>query len=330
MDAEQSAGSGLSRRSALKRTAGMGLLLSQVAVLEAVPFDTDVVGGVVGGSGALFSGVKKVRFNVDVTIEKNDMLLHTRSDNLPNLTNANAWLQGSNNLNGKFVASPNFKGLYNVQTPRVQFLQQGLPQKVAKENSAGNSSAVLTSAKAGDYFDNGSIAHSSHVIQDLYAFFATSAVPPSSTTRSRARAPPWRPPRTAPASSAPPTPRSTPRSPEPRGSATRRPCSRSRGPLTLQFMMFVPTAQLFASMRNAAAAQKLAQRFDVDPGDNGLERFITATRRQNFLVPPRRAALACAPVGPAGRGPGSGRPGSAVSAGQSRYPPEGYSSLTRA
>jgi hypothetical protein len=26
----------------------------------------------------------------------------------------------------------------------------------------------------------------------------------------------------------------------------------------------------------------------VDPSDNGLERFLTATRRQNFLVPPRR------------------------------------------
>ena len=48
----------------------------------------------------------------------------------------------------------------------------------------------------------------------------------------------------------------------------------------LQFMMFVPTAQLFASMRNAMAAQKLAQQFNVAPGDNGLERFITATRRR--------------------------------------------------
>jgi len=28
--------------------------------------------------------------------------------------------------------------------------------------------------------------------------------------------------------------------------------------------------------------------FGVDPTANGLERFITATRRQNFLVPPRR------------------------------------------
>ena len=26
----------------------------------------------------------------------------------------------------------------------------------------------------------------------------------------------------------------------------------------------------------------------VDPKDNGLERFLTTTRRQNFLVPPRR------------------------------------------
>ncbi|MBV9710784.1 MAG: hypothetical protein JO011_07720, partial [Ktedonobacteraceae bacterium] len=25
----------------------------------------------------------------------------------------------------------------------------------------------------------------------------------------------------------------------------------------------------------------------VDSDDNGLERFLTATRRQNFLVPPR-------------------------------------------
>jgi len=56
----------------------------------------------------------------------------------------------------------------------------------------------------------------------------------------------------------------------------------------LQFLMFVPTADLFARMRTAVAAQDLQTQFDVDPDDNGLERFITATRRQNFLVPPRR------------------------------------------
>jgi len=52
--------------------------------------------------------------------------------------------------------------------------------------------------------------------------------------------------------------------------------------------MFIPTADLFTAMRTGVAAQDLQQQFNVDPDDNGFERFITATRRQNFLVPPRR------------------------------------------
>jgi len=51
----------------------------------------------------------------------------------------------------------------------------------------------------------------------------------------------------------------------------------------------VPTAETFRAMRVGVAAQDLAApRGKTDPDDNGLERFITATRRQNFLVPPRR------------------------------------------
>jgi uncharacterized membrane protein YgcG len=57
----------------------------------------------------------------------------------------------------------------------------------------------------------------------------------------------------------------------------------------LQFLVFVPTADFFASMRTSQAAQDLQHEFlDNDDDDQGLERFITATRRQNFLVPPRR------------------------------------------
>jgi len=56
----------------------------------------------------------------------------------------------------------------------------------------------------------------------------------------------------------------------------------------LQFLVFMPTADMFNRMRVATAAQDLQVQFGVDPDDNGLERFITATRRQNFLVPPRR------------------------------------------
>lgn len=56
----------------------------------------------------------------------------------------------------------------------------------------------------------------------------------------------------------------------------------------LQFSIFVPTADFFATMRADQASLDLQTAFAVNPLDNGLERFLTATRRQNFLVPPRR------------------------------------------
>ena len=55
----------------------------------------------------------------------------------------------------------------------------------------------------------------------------------------------------------------------------------------LQFAVFVPTAEFFRVMRVNQASLDLAAQFNVPGDDNGLERFITATRRQNFLVPPR-------------------------------------------
>src|ERR1700722_18040762 len=60
MDAEQSAGHGLSRRSALKRTAGVGLLLSQVAVLEqvAVRSNRALADVAAGGAAPSFSDIQ--------------------------------------------------------------------------------------------------------------------------------------------------------------------------------------------------------------------------------------------------------------------------------
>lgn len=64
----------------------------------------------------------------------------------------------------------------------------------------------------------------------------------------------------------------------------------------LQFTVFVPTADFFTTMRANQAAlrfQIFEQGFGgsttgtVDADDNGLERFLTATRRQNFLIPSR-------------------------------------------
>jgi hypothetical protein len=56
----------------------------------------------------------------------------------------------------------------------------------------------------------------------------------------------------------------------------------------LQFTVFVPTAEFFRVMRESAGALQFQNPpGNVDPDDNGLERFLTATRRQNFLIPSR-------------------------------------------
>jgi hypothetical protein len=56
----------------------------------------------------------------------------------------------------------------------------------------------------------------------------------------------------------------------------------------LEFTAFMPTADFFQRMRANQASLDLAGQFAVPDTDNGLERFLTTTRRQNFFSPPRR------------------------------------------
>jgi hypothetical protein len=56
----------------------------------------------------------------------------------------------------------------------------------------------------------------------------------------------------------------------------------------LHFSIFVPTADFFATMRRNQASSDLVKQYNVPSQNQGLERFTTTTRRQNFLVPPRR------------------------------------------
>ena len=56
----------------------------------------------------------------------------------------------------------------------------------------------------------------------------------------------------------------------------------------LQFTIFVPSADFFRTLRTSQASLDLQDKYGVSVQDNGLERFLTATRRQNFLIPPRR------------------------------------------
>lgn len=55
----------------------------------------------------------------------------------------------------------------------------------------------------------------------------------------------------------------------------------------LHFSAMVPTADRFRQMRVDQASPDLWSRFPIEDGDKGLEPRITATRRQNFLMPSR-------------------------------------------
>lgn len=56
----------------------------------------------------------------------------------------------------------------------------------------------------------------------------------------------------------------------------------------LHFLAFVPTAQTFHASRQAMDAVDVANRYKIASHANGINAFLTVTRRQNFLVPPRR------------------------------------------
>ena len=372
-------------------------------LIEATPMPTDVVDGLVGGPNAPIPNVVKERFNVNVDDRKQRRVFPhpERFDGQPGRDPA--VVHGSNNLNGKGVPSPNFNGLFTFGTPRIKFMQIGMPRTMAENYGfefaprinpdssmamgfidqqvdssgppaivtfAGNSSAHMTNAVAGSYFDNGSIAHLSHVIQDLYQFYnapgqdpnfitgepftercqymfrsnqlgTTNGVPSLGNTdqftngggpayinnvfqgTNAAMLGAQDSAGTFTSSNATLSATTTGEHRFGHEEALQRVSRASDGtPLhiradgpgldtmdvpsfetfpgsgsfqsagsyqfKLQFLVYVPTATFFAQMRTAQAAQDLQVEFNVNAGDQGIERFITATRRQNFLVPPRR------------------------------------------
>jgi hypothetical protein len=375
---------------------------NRLALEESPAFPTDV--------SPANPGITKDRFNVTLTIERNEVLFQTKSDSLDNLVNIFNWFGGSNNLNGHFVLSPNFNNLFNFKDARLQFTQIGLPRKVADANAAknpklyeyhtrinpdspmwmgfldqqqdasaaapavtfvGSSKGVFTNARAGDYFDNGSIAHFSHVIEDLFQFYSLvnqdSRRPEGEPFTERVQYA-FRANQLGTADGLPADGNtdqftdgggpayinnvfqgtdSAQREAADAGGvfgpgnatkdatfngenrvghiAALQRSSRSTvdgSPLhirndgpgfsdqdvpafqdfpggtnfpagttqpKLQFLVFVPTAEFFRVMRVNTAAQDLQAQFLAGQDDNnGFERFITSTRRQNFLTPPRR------------------------------------------
>ncbi len=324
---------------------------------EAVPGPTDV--------SPANPNISKLRFNVPVGIESNDMLITLRSDSTAIIEDTLTWLSGESEvLAGDNVGPSGLGASLEITSRRLMFNQPGLPRGVAEAaqlpyaetvnpNSSmwmgfsdaqvgssgpapittflGDKSAKLTTARPRDYFNHGSIVHLSHVIQDLEQFYER----PNETYLRRAAEMFTANPVPSPGYSdqftngggpayvpnffvGPPgaqreaagirtydgqphlghisgLQRSS-RAPDEKAIHIR-----ADGPgfdsldvpdgsqqPKLQFSIFVPTADFFATMRRNQASLDLAQQYNVPPQNLGLERFITATRRQNFLVPPRR------------------------------------------
>jgi hypothetical protein len=340
---------------------------SRYALEEAVPSPTDF------GQ----PGITKLRYNVPVRIESNEMLFTLRSDNSQFISEVLAWFAGNNHLGGHTIPSPAWSGLINFTSSRYMFAQIGLPQSVAQQNHlpfanfiqhqspmwmgfadqhtngagpapictfVGNSSAKFTNAAVGDYLDNGGIQHLSHDILDMLQFFdmdtPTSAPGSDGVFLERVQYM-FHAPNISPGNADPYTDGGgsafLPNTNNGTGYAARTAAGigtnvdpatgqtqhrmghlsclqrssraadgtpvhiRMDGPgfdnmdvpdgssqPKLQFTVFTPTAEFFRTMRVNQASLDLQNQFAVPPTDNGLERFITATRRQNFLVPPRR------------------------------------------
>jgi hypothetical protein len=214
-----------------------------------------------------------------------------------------------------------FAGAINPRSPMwmgfadQQVTGSGPPQAVT---FAGGPSARLTTAVRGDYFDNGAIVHLSHLIEDLEQFYAEPYServqcmfrpnPPPAHARADGRGPAFlenafrdtgdaavgaaqygRIGHLAALQRSSRAPDGTPlhiRADGPGFDALDVPGGARHS--KLHFAMFVPTSQLFADMRRSQASLDLVQAHGVEPARNGIERFVTATRRQNFLVPPRR------------------------------------------
>jgi hypothetical protein len=336
---------------------------SRYVLEEAVPGPTDV--------SPANPNIRKLRYNVKVAIEHNDMLFTLRSDNAAFLTDVIAWFGGSNRLRGTSVKSPAWAGLLSFTSSRHMFVQMGLPKSIAKQHGlpfadyiqhqspmwmgfadqqvsgsgpapictfAGNSSAHLTTAAPGDYFDHGAVQHLSHLILDMLQFFAmkTPASKPGAdgTFVSRVQYA-FHAPNLVPGNkdqftdgggpSLLPNQNRGPHYAEKTAAGIgtndgeqrmghlsclqRSSRAKDGTPIhlrmdgpgfdnmdvpgggnlpKLQFTIFVPTAQFFKTLRTSQASLDLQHLYGVDPTANGLDRFITATRRQNFLIPPRR------------------------------------------
>jgi hypothetical protein len=336
---------------------------------RAVASPTDVA------PGAHKLQLRRAEFNVPLKLENNDVLFTVRGDDVLSVTDVVLWLSGTGRLKGNPVASPQFDAGLTITSTRAEFVQMGLPRKMADQQSLPFASFVnpfspmwmgfadqqvdasspaqdvtfvgghgirLSNANAGDYFDNGAIQHLSHVLLDLKQFYVDGNSPdePHADHREpfdeRVQYMFQSPAEAQEDGRDPFRDGGGPRDLSQRGAvlhnifngagyartsakrfgrighvsqlqrsgrtADGRPIhlridgpgfdamdtKTGRNTPKLQFSGFFPSADFFATLRRNQASVDLLNEFRLDEEDHGLERFITATRRQNFLIPPRR------------------------------------------
>jgi hypothetical protein len=345
-----------------------GLPANQPVLKRAVAGPTDVA------PGNRVLELRRPEFTVPVRFESNDLLFTIRGDNPSFVADVVAWLSGSNRLRGRTVASPVFFAGMTITSSRAMFVQRGLPRGIANSQNLpfrtfvnpsspmwmgfadqqvdasspaadvtflGAHGIKLTNARAGDYFDNGSIQHLSHVLLDLQQFYVDGREPEEPVDHrenfdERLQYMFESPSQVAEDPADPFTDGGGPRNLGTRGAFLQnrfrgagyarqsaqqfgrmghisqlhrsgrttdgRPIhlridgpgfdamdtTTGRNTAKLQFSGFFPSSDFFAQLRRSQASVDLLDEFDLEEEDHGLERFITATRRQNFLVPPRR------------------------------------------
>lgn len=340
---------------------------NQPVLKHAVPGPTDVA------PGNHVLELRRPEFNVAVRMENNDLLFTVRSDVAAIVDDVVRWLSGSGRLKGDSLASPRFDAGMTITSHRAMFIQRGLPRRIADDQRLPFASFVnpsspmwmgfadqqidasspaedvtfvgghgirLSNAQPGDYFDNGSIQHLSHVLLDLRQFYLDGRDPKEGDVREnfdeRLQYMFESPSQVQEDSKDPFTDGGGPRDLSTRGAflpnvfrganyanhsaqqfarmghvsqlhrsgrtSDGRPIHlRIDGPgfdamdtttgqntPKLQFSGFFPSADFFSTLRRNQASVDLLNAFDLEEEDHGIERFITATRRQNFLIPPRR------------------------------------------
>ena len=343
---------------------------SRYVLEEARPGPTDV--------SPANPGVTKLRYQVPVVIESNDMLLTLRSDHGPVLSDALAWLAGSNSLRGRAVASPALRGLLTFTSSRHMFTQAGLPRAVAAPAPGCPTPASSSPARRCGWASPTSRSTPPGRRRSAPSRATPrpgSPTPSPAITSTTGRSSTW--PTTSWTCCS--TTTWTPLPPRPgadgtfvqrvqyvfhapeiaaghadqfadgggpaflpnanRGTGYARRTAQGIGTNVnfrtgqrehrmghlsclqrssraadgtpvhirmdgpgfdamdvpgaspqpkLQFTIFVPSADFFSRLRVSQASLDLQAQFGVTAKNNGLERFITATRRQNFLCPPRR------------------------------------------